>query len=87
MYLPYPLLLTRAVVHRYIVELSPRILALSLHQEHTSCNHKPQQERTALDQGIKMATHTDESFISLPPSPDSDSDSVFTTLHQMQDYI
>lgn len=74
-------------MHRYIVELSPRTLALSLHQEHTSCNHKPQQERTALDQGIKMATHTDESFISLPPSPDSDSDSVFTTLHQMQDYI
>lgn len=47
MYLPYPLFLTRAVVHRYIVELSPRILALSLHQEHV-CNHKPQQERTAL---------------------------------------
>lgn len=86
MYLPYPLFLTRAVVHRYIVELSPRILALSLHQEHT-CHDKPRQERTALDQGIKMATHTDESFISLPPSPDSDSDSVLTTLHQMQDYI
>lgn len=66
----------------------PEILALSLHQEHT-CNHKPRQERTALDEGIKMATHTDEAFISLPPSPDSDSDSdsVFTTLHQMQDYI
>lgn len=73
-------------MHRYVVELSPRMLALSLHQEHT-CNHKPQQERTALDQVIKMATHRDESFISLPPSPDSDSDSVFTTLHQMQDYI
>lgn len=39
-----------------IVEISPRILALSLHQEHT-CNHKPRQERTALDEGIKMATH------------------------------